>query len=72
MVTRFASLNGKEQKQLDLWLDWDANRKEGKNVLPFPQHLRRMDAWLSTLDHTQDWVDDLHEAVKLALENWVE
>lgn len=72
MVAHFAHLNSIEQAQLDLWLDWDANRKEGKKVLPFPEHLHRMDAWLSKQDHEQDWVEELHEAVKNALANWVE
>lgn len=70
MVTHFAPI-GAEQAQLDLWLEWDADRKEGKKVLPFFLHLCRIDARLSKQDHSKEWVAELHEAVKLAIENWV-
>lgn len=71
MVKNFAPLCGIEQAQLDLWLDWDASRKEGKKMLPFLEHLRFLDARLSELDHSEEWVAEEHEAVKNALKNWV-
>ena len=71
-MAKFARLNGREQAQLDLWLDWDANRKEGKKMLPFLEHLQRMDKWLEPLDHTQDWMDELHRDVKRALKEWTQ
>ena len=71
MVKNFAPLNSIEQNQLDLWLDWDANRKEGKKMLPFPEHLRFLDERFSKLDHSVEWIAEFHEAVKNAIEKWV-
>lgn len=64
----FAELNGKEQAQLDLWLDWDANRKEGTVSISFIEHLHRMRAWLAEMDG--DWTEELRWAVENAIHAW--